>query len=666
MDKNQLRKNLEKTRKELNSKGVSFKKSGTTWAAHIIDESYRRVLSREDLNCDIDITELLLNESYTDESVIDVLVEDIFPTKEITPLNESVEKKQQLKEGTSNFGRLRYLPLLVFYTFDEAYSRLENDDDCPKESMFEDEDGNVDERAYWEAREEFEENFFDNLDAVVLDEDDIEGLKNDLYTFNEETKRIAYEADINEDGYQEYGDKLNLEDIQLEIEPGYYEANYIACEKENYFEYLPEDFRQEQLDRFNKFLKEMKKKYTLTQLGVSASFSNGETWYHEIKDESLEESKEERKVGHKLRHKLVKEDLYEDKVSNEALKKESYSLLGNEDKEILAYSNYYNAEKKAKELGLKLAEYGDNYGSDISYAYWNKSGNRYDDEEVMCYYFFDKNGKPRKEVTKFELERIADAFGISESEIDDAEEVIEESLKEDTVKQGKHWVNKGKEGTHGKFKTKKEADAQRKAMFAQGFKEEVEDTSMKARLDKYINSVKEESLEEDKEDNSERKIGKELRHNLGTRVRRHEKLIKEGPNPGAKVTLLDTDEKIIKELGKSALVKKGKSHYIVKYAPGYFVNSFDARTDEEAIKKFLGESLLKEKVAYGLMCEIKEPSEKSFRKYFDGKPIEVGTKEDMNERKKYYEDSWNLNKDGNTYKFTVKALEQEEEQEEEK
>lgn len=44
-------------------------------------------------------------------------------------------------------------------------------------------------------------------------------------------------------------------------------------------------------------------------------------------------------------------------------------------------------------------------------------------------------------------------------------------LNEDTVKikDGK-WANKGKEGTHGTFKTKKEADAQRKAMFAQGYK----------------------------------------------------------------------------------------------------------------------------------------------------------------------------------------------------
>lgn len=42
-------------------------------------------------------------------------------------------------------------------------------------------------------------------------------------------------------------------------------------------------------------------------------------------------------------------------------------------------------------------------------------------------------------------------------------------LEEDTVKSGSQWTNKGEDGTHGKFKTKKEADAQRKAMFANGY-----------------------------------------------------------------------------------------------------------------------------------------------------------------------------------------------------
>lgn len=44
------------------------------------------------------------------------------------------------------------------------------------------------------------------------------------------------------------------------------------------------------------------------------------------------------------------------------------------------------------------------------------------------------------------------------------------NFDEGTVKKGSQWVNKGEEGTHGTFKTKKEADDQRKAMFANGYK----------------------------------------------------------------------------------------------------------------------------------------------------------------------------------------------------
>lgn len=82
-----------------------------------------------------------------------------------------------------------------------------------------------------------------------------------------------------------------------------------------------------------------------------------------------------------------------------------------------------------------------------------------------------------------------------------AEKYLDESIKEDTVKQGNKWVNKGKEGTHGTFKTKKQADAQRKAMFARGYKEGIEEPKkegMKDRLDAYVKSLdkKEESLEE--------------------------------------------------------------------------------------------------------------------------------------------------------------------------
>ena len=36
------------------------------------------------------------------------------------------------------------------------------------------------------------------------------------------------------------------------------------------------------LEKVNKFFKEMKEKYHLTELGVSYQFSNGETGYHKI------------------------------------------------------------------------------------------------------------------------------------------------------------------------------------------------------------------------------------------------------------------------------------------------------------------------------------------------------------------------------------------------
>lgn len=75
-----------------------------------------------------------------------------------------------------------------------------------------------------------------------------------------------------------------------------------------------------------------------------------------------------------------------------------------------------------------------------------------------------------------------------------------------------------------------------------------------------------------------------------------ESRLKEGENPGARVTTLDDDEKIIKERGHVSLSKKG-DRYIVRYAPGYYVRDIEASNDDEAIKQFLGESHLKESVS---------------------------------------------------------------------
>lgn len=69
-----------------------------------------------------------------------------------------------------------------------------------------------------------------------------------------------------------------------------------------------------------------------------------------------------------------------------------YQLLNGSN--VKAYNDYNEANKAAKEEGLLLAEYGDVYGSNMAYAYWNKSGNRNDDEVIIAYYRFNKNGKP--------------------------------------------------------------------------------------------------------------------------------------------------------------------------------------------------------------------------------------------------------------------------------
>lgn len=71
--------------------------------------------------------------------------------------------------------------------------------------------------------------------------------------------------------------------------------------------------------------------------------------------------------------------------------------------------------------------------------------------------------------TKFTTQELYKAMDdCKDTDRDNWDELFD--LNEDTVKQNGKWVNKGKEGTHGTFKTKKEADAQRKAMFANGYK----------------------------------------------------------------------------------------------------------------------------------------------------------------------------------------------------
>lgn len=71
-----------------------------------------------------------------------------------------------------------------------------------------------------------------------------------------------------------------------------------------------------------------------------------------------------------------------------------YQLLNGSN--VKAYNDYHEANGEATKQRLLLAEYGDVYGSDMAYAYWNKSGNRDDDEAIIAYYKFNEQGKPVK------------------------------------------------------------------------------------------------------------------------------------------------------------------------------------------------------------------------------------------------------------------------------
>ena len=238
-----------------------------------------------------DITSLITN-SKDQEALCESILEKVNNTPFTKALKESKKKKEvkqklnesltkqplkeeKLNEGTSNFYDHNYLPLLVFITDEELEDAMYNDSDCPTYDDFEDEDD------FYNALDSFRDEFYDNYykGVGVLTEEQVDDLEFDLNNFNSETKEIAYELDIDENGYQMYGENLNLEDIMLKVEPGYYEGGQIYCEHEKYFDSLSEDVKKEQLERFNTFLDEMQEEYGLTKLKTAYRMSNGETGY---------------------------------------------------------------------------------------------------------------------------------------------------------------------------------------------------------------------------------------------------------------------------------------------------------------------------------------------------------------------------------------------------
>lgn len=126
--------------------------------------------------------------------------------------------------------------------------------------------------------------------------------------------------------------------------------------------------------------------------------------------------------------------------------------------------NYLNTESIYKEIQSKQIPDMDGFMTD--YTWYLR-----EPDKMNVFVYGDKEYyKPEDGYFDYETENSQEArewfYSYNGFEDDD-------SLYEGTIKTSKgKWTNKGEEGTHGTFDTKKEADAQRKAMFVSGYKGE--------------------------------------------------------------------------------------------------------------------------------------------------------------------------------------------------
>lgn len=245
-----------------------------------------------------------------------------------------MKEKVKLTEGTSNFASMDNLPLLVFEDFNVV---LEN-------GSFPVEDDYETEEKYWEAVDKF----YDDYPCTLLNDEEIDDLKEDIDNFNSETKDMAYSDEVDDEDYD------TLKDIVVELKPGYYEAVQLYV-KESLFEYLSESEKKRQLDRLTKFFDDMKKKYSLTELGVAYRFSNGETGYKKVESvgktemvESVKNRAELKKVLTELNHQGYKTSIK--KSLKEGYKYDVKYFLKEEKEELVIYQLVHDGKAEPLEV----------------------------------------------------------------------------------------------------------------------------------------------------------------------------------------------------------------------------------------------------------------------------------------------------------------------------
>ena len=179
-----------------------------------------------------------------------------------------------------------------------------------------------------------------------------------------------------------------------------------------------------------------------------------------LKEDKEEDSKEEAPVEEPKAEEPAKED---EEPKLETFEDKMNFLIGDEDEAIAGYDKII-AMLDEEEDANAIAQL--KHVKDEEVAHKDFLEVLKGDKEAVYEHEEEKEDEPvdvEAEMEVVDLDDVDDDFGMGES------------LDEDTVKKGDKWVNKGDEGEHGEFKTKKEADAQRKAMFANGYHEEVEE-----------------------------------------------------------------------------------------------------------------------------------------------------------------------------------------------
>lgn len=143
--------------------------------------------------------------------------------------------------------------------------------------------------------------------------------------------------------------------------------------------------------------------------------------------------------------------------------------------------------KDIKKAGFTVTK--DQYGEYEVTAAVNCSNLSHDVDEYQKWIDYDM--KRYGKISNLTMKKIKDAgFTVTKDQYGDYEITASCDVKADTVKKGNKWVNRGNTGEeHGEFDTKKEADAQRRAMYAGGYKGPVK-SACGRKITKYPKSVK--------------------------------------------------------------------------------------------------------------------------------------------------------------------------------